>query len=122
MNAKTIAAYAAVLAAIAGIFVALETWLAQEDIGTPALLHWIKAIAAGVVPIGTAFGVLYAALVQLRVTYVNAGLNLAASGNMVDVHGKPITVISGETTPPKPATSESAPQIVKDYGGQTGVG
>ena len=43
---------------------------------------------AGVVPIGPTFGVLYAALVQLRVTYVNAGLNLAASGNMVDVHGK----------------------------------
>ena len=45
MKAKTIAAYSAVLAAIAGIFGALETWLAKEICGTLALLHWIKAIA-----------------------------------------------------------------------------
>lgn len=117
MNAKTIAAYSAVLAAIAGVFIALETWVAQTDIGTQVVIHWLKALAAGVVPVGTAGGVLYFALVQLRVTYVNAGLNLAASGNMVDKEGKPIqTLGSAGATPPKPATAASAPQIVKDYG------
>ena len=115
MNAKTIAAYSGVLAALAAVLVTVETWLGQNDLGTPEVLHWVKAIAAGIVPIGGALGVAYAALIQLRVTYVNAGLNLAASGNMVDRDGKPIP-LSDAGTPPLPATPASAPQIVKDYG------
>ena len=117
MSGKMIA-YAGLLAAIQALLFAVETWLTQYDLGSPIVIQWLKAIAGGVIVIGTALGAVYVAFQKLattKTTAVNAALNLVASGEAVDVHGNQITP-GPNATPFKPATEESAQKIVADYG------
>ena len=80
-------------------------------------------IAAGLVTtLGPAAWGVYAAVTNARrakqekAKAVQAGLNLAASGQMLDSEGKPITAFNaGEGTPPLPVTLQSASEIVKKF-------
>lgn len=49
---------------------------------------------------------------------VNAGISLALSGQAVDAYGTKITSIDapGAVTPPLPASTKSAPEIIKNFG------
>ena len=116
MNAKMIA-YAGLLAAIQALLLVTESWLTQYDIGSPDVIKWIKALAGGVIIVGSALGAVYVAFQKLastKTTAVNAALNLVASGNAVDAHGNPVAPGPG-ATPFLPATEESASKIVADY-------
>lgn len=46
---------------------------------------------------------------------VNAGINLATSGNALASDGKTVVSINDGTTPPLPATTVTAPEIVKNF-------
>jgi hypothetical protein len=56
-----------------------------------------------------------------KLVAMNATLNLAASNKAVDTTGKviPMGAGDGNSTPPKPITAETAPEIVKNFAPST---
>lgn len=119
MNSKLIA-YGGLLVAVQAFLISVETFLVSNDLGTPGILHWIKALAGGVIILGTAAGgvyVAYSKFTQAQTTAVNAGIALAVSGDAVDKEGNTIPAYQSSTgTPPLPATADTAKAIVQKYG------
>lgn len=81
---------------------------------------WIIVISGSVVAVGSAAWGVFTQLVTLRklaAAAVQAGINLAVSGQAVTADGKVISQFSGQSdaTPPRPVTVATATEIMKDF-------
>lgn len=104
-----------ILKAIVGFATAIVTWaLSKLNINDPAFMEYLTTAVIGVL-IGAATFIYGWALSKVnQAKAVQAGVNLTVSGNALADNG---TVISqnGSGTPPKAVTTQTAPQIVKNF-------
>lgn len=116
----TEAQFNSVLSSVRALLIAIGGWLLANGYATSVAYKGIEmAIGLSLVIGPSLWGVWVAisnarAKKEITTTAVNAGLKLAASGNMLDVHGDKVPCAPG--TPPLPATPEAAAKIVQDYG------
>lgn len=108
----------AVLSQIRAVLVFAGGIMASLGYANTSAYHLIMIASGAVVAGGSAIWGLYTALVTLRkarAVGVQAGINLATSGQAIDSQGNIISKFAPGATPPKQVTLQTSDQIVKDF-------
>lgn len=92
--------------------------MAEQGLEHTSAYHWIMLVAGSVLVVGNALWALWASYENWRkasAVGVAAGVAMTAQGKAIADDGTIISKFSGEGTPPKAVTVETAAQIVKDF-------
>lgn len=108
----------AFFATLRSVLIAIGAAMAALNLGGTHTYSIIMEVSGAVMIVGPLLWAVFEKLVTLKKTFaaaVQAGINLATSGQAVDGKGDLISKFAPDATPPKDVTVATAAAIIKEY-------